>query len=137
MSALGPARVALAVCDAEGRFDSAVPHGLDRIYSERIWRASPRLATGSRVKPNTQTVDSFILRRGFEAAGTADASVPSLVEAGFVSSASHTISAPTADVGQKGRRIPGERPVPSPRRSQTSCRGRSVRGQPRRDPSYS
>ena len=136
MSALGPARVALAVCDAEGRFDlrslTAGPYllraHLEGFAASRHW---------VEVKPNTQTVDSFILRRGFEAAGTADASVPSLVEAGFVSSASHTISAPTADVGQKGRRIPGERPVPSPRRSQTSCRGRSVRGQPRRDPSYS
>ena len=87
VSALGTARVALAACDAEGRFDlRSLPAGpyllrahLEGFAASRHW---------VEVKPNTQTVDSFVLRRGFEAAATADASVPSLVEAGFVSSAS-------------------------------------------------
>ena len=87
VSALGTARVAVAACDAEGRFDlRSLPAGpyllrahLEGFAASRHW---------VEVKPNTQTVDSFILRRGFDAAATADASVPSLVEAGFVSSAS-------------------------------------------------
>ena len=87
VSALGTARVAFAVCDAEGRFDlRSLPAGpyllrahLEGFAASRHWVD---------VKPNTQTVDSFTLRQGFEAAATADASVPSLVEAGFVSSAS-------------------------------------------------
>ena len=87
VSAIGTARVALAACDAEGRFDlRSLPAGpyllrahLEGFAASRHWVD---------VKPNTQTVDSFILRRGFEAAATADGSVPSLVEAGFVSSAS-------------------------------------------------
>ena len=87
VSALGTARVAFAVCDAEGRFAlRSLPAGayllrahLEGFAASRHW---------VEVKPNTRTVDSFVLRRGFEAAATADASVPSLVEAGFVSSAS-------------------------------------------------
>ena len=74
-------------CDAEGRFDLRfLPAGpyLLRAHLEGF------AASGHwvEVKPHTQTVDSFILRRGFDAAATADASVPSLVEASFVSSAS-------------------------------------------------
>ena len=86
VSALGTARVAFAVCDAEGRFDlRSLPAGayLLRVHLEGF--ATSRHWVD--VKPNTQMVDSFILRRGVEAAATADASVPSLVEAGFVSSA--------------------------------------------------
>ena len=87
VSALGTARVAVTACDAEGRFDlRSLPAGpyLLRAHLEGF------AASGHwvEVKPHTQTVDSFILRRGLDAAATADASVPSLVEAGFVSSAS-------------------------------------------------
>ena len=87
VSALGTARVAVAACDAEGRFDlQSLPAGpyLLRAHLEGF------AASGHwvEVKPHTQTVDSFILRRGLDAAATADASVPFLVEAGFGSSAS-------------------------------------------------
>ena len=87
VSALGTARVAVAVCDTEGRFDlRSLPVGAYLLRAHLEGFAASRHWVD--VKPNTQTVDSFILRRGFEAAATADASVPSLVEAGFVSSAS-------------------------------------------------
>ena len=87
VSALGTARVAVAACDAEGRFAlRSLPAGpyLLRAHLEGFAASSHWVE----VKPHTQTVDSFILRRGFDAAATADTSVPSLVEAGFVSSAS-------------------------------------------------
>ena len=87
VSALGTARVAFAVCDAEGRFDlRSLPAGAYLLRAHLEGFAASRHWVD--VKPNTHTVNSFILRRGFEAVATADASVPSLVEAGFVSSAS-------------------------------------------------
>ncbi len=86
-SALGTARVAFAVCDAEGRFDlRSLPVGAYLLRAHLEGFATSRHWID--VKPNIQTVGSFVLRRGFEAAATADASVPSLVQAGFVSSAS-------------------------------------------------
>ncbi len=87
VSALGTARVAFAVCDAEGRFDlRSLPAGAYLLRAHLEGFATSRQWVD--VKPNIQTVDSFILRRGLDAAATADASVPFLVEAGFGSSAS-------------------------------------------------
>ena len=88
ISALGAARVAFAVCDAEGRFElRSLPSGPYLLRAHlKGFTASPGGLV--EVGPNRPTVHSFMLRQSFDTATVAEAAVPSTLAADFFSSSS-------------------------------------------------
>ena len=86
ISALGAARVAFAVCDAEGRFElRSLPSGPYLLRAHlKGFTASPSGLV--EVEPNRPTVHSFILRQSFGTATATEAAVPFTLTADFNSS---------------------------------------------------
>ena len=86
ISALGAARVAFAVCDAEGRFElRSLPSGPYLLRAHlKGFTASPSGLV--EVGPNRPTVHFFMLRQSFDTVPVAEAAVPSTLAADFFSS---------------------------------------------------